>query len=273
MPELPEVETVRQGLEKILFKGACIKRVQLLRGDLRRRVQPSQLQVLEGQTITGLRRRAKYLLFDTQDYVLINHLGMTGSWRVAAKGTEQKHDHFYLWLNNGLRLAFNDPRRFGLLQVTKQGEEMQDLSLSSLGPEPLDAKMFNADWIMSRTRKRQTPLKVWLMDQKNVVGVGNIYASEALFMAGLRPERKAARITKLESQQLVRSVREVLRAAIKQGGSTIKDFRQAEGLSGYFQNQLKVYGRKAEPCRQCQSPIRSKNLGGRSTYWCSSCQK
>lgn len=272
MPELPEVETVRQGLENILPRPAVVEHAQLIRGDLRRPIKQNQVKVLEGQKILSLRRRAKYLLFDLEDSVMINHLGMTGSWRVAALGEEQKHDHFYLSISGGLRLAFNDPRRFGMLQVVKRGQEMKHPSLSSLGPEPLNPE-FSADWIMQQTRKRQTALKVWLMDQKNVVGVGNIYASEALFLSGLKPERKAAKITASESERLVIAVHQVLNAAILAGGSTIKDFKQAGGTSGYFQNELKVYGRNKQACVVCKKPIQSKVVGGRNTFWCSKCQK
>ncbi|MGE0762168.1 MAG: bifunctional DNA-formamidopyrimidine glycosylase/DNA-(apurinic or apyrimidinic site) lyase [Bdellovibrionales bacterium] len=271
MPELPEVETVRRGLSEILSSQNRIQRAELICGDLRRQVSQAELDVLKGQKILNIRRRAKYLLMETEQHVLINHLGMTGSWRVAAEGFEQKHDHFYLWLQGGSRLAFNDPRRFGLLYVVARGDEKSDSRLASLGPEPLEPD-FNADWVFARTRKKQTALKVWLMDQRNVVGVGNIYASEALYRAGLKPQRRSGRLTHVEGEKLVRSVRDILKAAIKKGGSTIRDFKQTGGTGGYFQNQLLVYDRADEPCRACKTLIRSQVIGGRSTYWCAQCQ-
>lgn len=272
MPELPEVETVCRGLENLLKRSPRLVEVQLERGDLRQPIRARDLKVLEGQNWLGVRRRAKYILFDFEKHVLINHLGMTGSWRLAAKGQEEKHDHLYLNWSGGLRLAFNDPRRFGMLQVVPRGNEMLAPVLKALGPEPL-LKDFSPEWIFEKSRKRQTALKVWLMDQRNVVGVGNIYASEALFRAGVKPTRKTAKLTREEAKRLHQSVREVLLEAIDSGGSTIRDFRQADGGGGYFQQRLLVYDRADQPCRTCGGKISSQVLGGRSTYWCARCQK
>ncbi len=273
MPELPEVETVKRGLEIILSHDQLIARVEVIRTDLRDKVSPKNLKSLEGQRICGVRRRAKYLLIETEQNLFVSHLGMTGSWRVAPSGDDRKHDHIYLHLNDGQRLAFNDPRRFGMAEVIPRGSEEKYKRFMNLGPEPLAQADFSPEWVFAQTRGREACIKIWLMDQKNVVGVGNIYASEALFRAGVRPTRLAGKLKRLEAERLVPVIRQVLERAIEKGGSTIRDFRQAGGSEGYFQNEFMVYDRAGEPCRTCGTLIRQKVLGGRSSYWCPSCQR
>jgi formamidopyrimidine-DNA glycosylase len=272
MPELPEVETVRAGLEELLREHPVIKQIKLMRNDVRFPI-PAQLpQRLKGQRITGVRRRAKYLLIDTPSVILLSHLGMTGSWRVVRKGDEDKHDHCYIELSDGRRLAFRDPRRFGLLDLVEPGEEADHPRLKRLGPEPLDEAAFSGEYLHRVTRGRRVAIKVLIMDQKVVVGVGNIYASEALFRAGVRPTRAASRLTRDECERLVDSIRVVLRESIQAGGSSIRDFRQAGGGEGYFQTTFRVYDRAGQPCPSCGTPIRSKIIGGRNTFWCPKCQ-
>lgn len=273
MPELPEVETVRGGLEEILRKHPVIERVRLLRGDIRFPIPKNLPKRLEGQPILGVRRRAKYLIFDTPKVSLLSHLGMTGSWRVARPGEEDRHDHCYIELSDGRRLAFRDPRRFGLLDLVEIGQETSHPRLRELGPEPLDESSFNAEYLYQKSRGRRVPIKVFIMDQRIVVGVGNIYASEALFRAGIRPQKLAGRVSREQIEKLVDAIRVVLREAISAGGSSIRDYRQAGGAEGSFQDAHQVYERGGEPCVVCGAPIRSKVIGGRSTYWCPSCQK
>jgi formamidopyrimidine-DNA glycosylase len=270
MPELPEVETVRAGLERLLRKRPSINRVQLQRADLRSPFPKDLARRLTGQPITGVARRAKYLIFETPAIGLLCHLGMTGTWRVAPSGDERVHDHCYLHLSDGRRLAFRDPRRFGLLDLVVPGKPHP--RLSELGPEPL-SDAFSADFLQETCRGRKAPIKSLIMDQRRVVGVGNIYAAEALFRAGIRPTRPAGRVSSDRIARLVDQIQAVLREAIAAGGSTISDFRQAGGDNGYFQNDLRVYDRAGQPCRVCGSTLKNSVLGGRSTVWCKRCQR
>ena len=272
MPELPEVETVRAGLERLLGSGAVIRAIALQRGDLRAPI-PSQLpRRLRGATITGIRRRAKYLLFDTSQGILLSHLGMTGTWRLAPLGDERPHDHCYLHLMDGRRLAFRDPRRFGLLDLIDLGGEANHPRLVDLGPEPLDQAAFTIDHLLACCHGRKQALKPVIMDQQVVVGVGNIYAQEALFRARLRPTRPAGRLTRAEATVLVAHIRTVLAEAITAGGSTISDFRQAGGDGGYFQHNFQVYDRAGQPCAICGTALHGAVVGGRGTTWCRRCQ-
>lgn len=272
MPELPEVETVCRGLNRIIPPRSQLAEVQVHRGDLRKPVDEVKMRALIGQPLLGVRRRAKYLLFDFPDRVLINHLGMTGSWRRLRPGEDKKHDHCLLRFSNGTDVVFNDPRRFGVLEVVDRGAESAHPSLRSLGPEPL-SPAFNAEYVFRSIRKRKTSIKSWLMDQRRVVGVGNIYACEALFRAGIRPQRAAGKLSRAEAAGLVKGVRGVLRAAIGKGGTTFRDFKQAGGEAGGYYGNLAVYDRKGKPCRKCKAPIRHAMIAGRSTYWCRECQK
>ena len=272
MPELPEVETVRAGLAKILRQKPVIRAVVLRRADIRFEIPPDLPKRLKGQTILRVRRRAKYLLIETPDVILLSHLGMTGSWRLTTNEEPGIHDHCIIELEDGRRLAFRDPRRFGLLDLVEPGHESQHIRLKHLGPEPLDPHAFSAEYLYATSRKRKIATKVFLMDQRIVVGVGNIYASEILFQARIRPHRAAARLSRRDSENIVSAVREVLEAAIHGGGSSIRDFRQAGGEAGDYQDSHQVYGREGLPCTGCGSLVRSAVLGGRSTFWCPTCQ-
>jgi formamidopyrimidine-DNA glycosylase len=275
MPELPEVETVRSGLETLLKAKPTIKRVKLMRGDIRFPIPKNFVKALEGQAITGVKRRAKYLLIETPKVALLSHLGMTGSWRLEPSKTllPGPHDHCLIELDDGRTLVFRDPRRFGVLDLVEPGAETTHLRLKALGPEPLDKSKYTSEYLFETSRKRKSAIKVFIMDQRVVVGVGNIYASEALFRAGIRPQKLAGKITKHESERLVAAIQAVLQEAITAGGSSIRDYKNAGGEEGSFQQRHLVYERAGEPCRVCKRPIRSKVLGGRSTYWCPNCQK
>lgn len=276
MPELPEVETVRSGLELLLEKHPVIKRVKLMRADIRFPIPKDFAKMLEGQTIRSVRRRAKYLLIETDRVTLLSHLGMTGSWRIESehsiKASVGPHDHCFIELSDQRILIYRDPRRFGVLDLIRPGEEETHLRLRQLGPEPLDSEKFNAESFYQNSRKRKVALKVFIMDQRIVVGVGNIYASEALFRARIKPQKQAGRMSRDESLRLVAAIREVLEQAIRAGGSSIRDYKNADGESGSFQASHQVYERAGDPCATCGRSIRSKVLGGRSTYWCPHCQ-
>jgi formamidopyrimidine-DNA glycosylase len=273
MPELPEVETVRAGLARLLKNKPVIDRVELTRGDIRQPIPRSVVTQLTGHAIIRLRRRAKYILFDTANGSLLCHLGMTGSWRLAPAREERAHDHCYLHLSDGRRLAFRDPRRFGLLDFVAPGQDTTHPCLARLGPEPLDADAFHADYLLNACHKRKQAIKPVIMDQAIVVGVGNIYAQEALFLSGISPRRPAGRLRRHEAIVFVQHIRDVLAAAIKAGGSTISDFRQAGGSSGYFQHQFQVYDRAGLPCTRCATLLRGAVVGGRGTTWCPKCQR
>jgi formamidopyrimidine-DNA glycosylase len=271
VPELPEVETVRRGLARLLGREAVVRRVELMRADLRVAIPPALGHRLDGQRITAVERRAKYLLFRTPAATMLCHLGMTGTWRLAPPGDERAHDHCYLHLADGRRLAFRDPRRFGMLGLIEPGGSHP--SLDELGPEPLEARAFDADYLAAACRGRRSPIKALIMDQRVVVGVGNIYAQEALFRARIRPQKKAGALERDALAVLVREIRAVLTEAIAAGGSTISDFRQAGGDGGYFQHDFQVYDRGGQPCVRCQTILKSGAVGGRGTVWCPKCQR
>jgi formamidopyrimidine-DNA glycosylase len=268
MPELPEVETVRHGLEPLLV-GRILLRVTLMRGDLRAPIPADFTVRLQGQSVTAVRRRAKYLLIDTPTATALCHLGMTGTWRLAPPGDERPHDHLYLDLDDGSRLAFRDPRRFGQLDLVAPGDRHP--ALDRLGPEPLGPD-FTATYLQARLRGRKQAVKALIMDQAIVVGVGNIYAQEACFRAGILPTAAGGGVSLARLTRLVSEIRSVLAAAIAAGGSTISDFRQAGGDSGYFQHDFRVYGRAGEACLSCGCRLRGKAVAGRTTTWCPKCQ-
>ena len=271
MPELPEVETIRQGLAENLV-GAQIQSVKLRRRDLRAPI-PRQLgRAIVGQQVDKIRRRAKYLLFDIGEHTLISHLGMTGSWTFNESNAYRAHDHVSFCLTDGRELVFNDPRRFGLLTIVPRGRENKCSWLSHLGVEPLAAD-FTAEKLRMLSSGRAIPVKNFLMDQKAIVGIGNIYASEILYRARVRPLRRVDRISIEMWREIVASAQEVLRAAIAGGGTTLRDYRSVNGQSGRFKNRLQVYGRAKLPCPTCSTAIRARVLAGRSTYWCQVCQK
>lgn len=271
MPELPEVETTRRGIEPHV-KGKTVTEVIVRRHDLRQPVS-KDLPSIEGQKIINVRRRSKYLLLGIDDGgILLIHLGMSGSLRVIPPAEPwKKHDHVGITLSNGKQLRFHDPRRFGLV-LRFSGDPEQHPLLKHLGPEPLE-DAFTAQHLHAACAKRSVAIKLAIMDAKVVVGVGNIYASEALFRAGILPRTPANRVSKPRVAKLAAAIREVLTEAIKEGGTTLRDFLNSDGEPGYFKQRLFVYERKNEPCRVCKTPIRHAVLGQRSTYWCPTCQK
>ena len=228
--------------------------------------------IVRGQTVKGVERRAKYLLIGLETGTLIVHLGMSGSLRVVDADTPPKpHDHWDLVLEGGKAVRFHDPRRFGSLLWTEDLPAKHPL-LKRLAPEPLSAA-FNGEYLFRVTRKRAVAIKQLIMNSQLVVGVGNIYASEALFRAGISPRRAARRITKEEAVKLSRAIKEVLAAAIKIGGTTLRDYVNADGAPGYFSQKLFVYERAGERCRVCKAAVRQFTQGARSTYWCAVCQR
>lgn len=270
MPELPEVETTRRGLAPHL-EGRRVEGVLLRRPDLRWPVPPEVAALLPGQQIQAVRRRAKYLLLDTQAGSALLHLGMSGSLRVLPGDVAPAaHDHVDVALAGGRVLRFNDPRRFGCLLWQPPGTT--HALLRHLGPEPLDAT-FNGDALHARSRGRSAPVKTFLMDQRVVVGVGNIYAAEALFAAGISPWRAAGRISLARYRQLAEAVKTILAQAIERGGTTLRDFIAPDGAPGYFEQELAVYGRGGAPCRACGRALRQDWIGQRASAWCAHCQR
>jgi formamidopyrimidine-DNA glycosylase len=224
------------------------------------------------QIVRGVDRRAKYLLIRLETGTVILHLGMSGSLRLIRAGTPPKaHDHWDLVLDSGLALRFHDPRRFGSLHFTQEDPAKHAL-LKKLAPEPL-SKAFNGEYLFDATRRRTVAIKQLIMNSQIVVGVGNIYASEALFRARISPRRAAGRITRAEAEKLAKAIKAVLTAAIKIGGTTLRDYVNADGAPGYFRQKLFVYERAKLACRVCRSPVKQLTQGQRSTYWCSTCQR
>ncbi len=271
MPELPEVETTRRGIEP-LVKGRTIVDAVVRVSRLRWPVSQRLGEILAGQTILAVERRAKYLLLRCRGGVLLLHLGMTGHLRVVPSATPaQKHDHIDLQFTDGSCLRFNDSRRFGALLWVPADADDHPL-LAELGPEPFATAM-DGSYLFQRSRGRKVAVKPFVMDQRVVVGVGNIYASEALFRAGIHPAREAGRISLKRYERLAAAIRDVLGEAIEAGGTTIRDFQGHDGKPGYFSLQLKVYGREGGPCPACGEPVRHARLGQRSTYFCPRCQR
>jgi len=271
MPELPEVETTRRGIEPHAV-GRRIVALNIHEPRLRWPVQDDLPARVAGHRILHAKRRAKYLLIELETGTLLLHLGMSGSLRVLPASTPRlTHDHFDLLLDSGNTLRFNDPRRFGSLHYTDQDPSDHPL-LAKLAPEPFD-DAFNADYLWKITRRRKVAIKQLLMNSRLVVGVGNIYANEALFRAKVRPRRQARSLTRSELTKLTRAVRSILAMAIKVGGTTLRDYVGADGNPGYFKQKLYVYERAGERCRICRTPIRQLTQGQRSTYYCPTCQK
>lgn len=271
MPELPEVETTRRGILPVL-KNQRISLVTVRETRLRWPVAPDFVRQLTGQRIRDVRRRAKYLLIELERGTVIWHLGMSGSLRVLSSGTTpQLHDHIDVQLDSGRLLRFNDPRRFGCALWTSDDPAQHEL-IAHLGPEPLGDD-FQVDYLAGKAKGRSVAIKQFIMNAEIVVGVGNIYASEALFRAGIRPKRAAGRIKREELTRLVKAIKQVLGDAIKVGGTTLRDYVNANGSPGYFRQKLFVYERVGEPCRRCKTPILQIVQGSRSTYYCPACQK
>ncbi|MGD9021274.1 MAG: bifunctional DNA-formamidopyrimidine glycosylase/DNA-(apurinic or apyrimidinic site) lyase [Lysobacterales bacterium] len=270
MPELPEVETTLRGIRPHLL-GRTIHRVAVREPRLRWVVDQAVCQA-EGKIAERLERRGKYLLIGFDTGGLLIHLGMSGSLRVLpGPRAPLKHDHFDLEMDTGVCLRFNDPRRFGALLWT-EGDMHAHPLLRNLGPEPLSSD-FSGDYMYQRSRGRRRAVKNFIMDGRVVVGVGNIYASEALFMAGIHPSRASGRISKQRYAGLGDAIRDVLEAAIRQGGTTLRDFVASDGTPGYFAQELLVYGRAGQPCFQCGREIRQKVIGQRSSFYCPACQR
>lgn len=273
MPELPEVETVCRGLGPHL-EGRRVARVDVRRRDLRVPLAADFEQELEGARVQAVRRRAKYILCATDRGSLwVTHLGMSGRMLYHAPGVEvapQKHDHLLLTLEDGARLVFNDARRFGFSGLVGEAEMHVHPWFSHLGVEPLE-EAFSAAYLLAGAEGRRQPVKNFIMDQRVVVGVGNIYASEALYHAKIRPDRPACEVTDAEAARLVAAIREVLAAAIASGGSTLRDYVRSSGDVGSFQHRFTVYGRDGTSCA-CGGCIRRVVLGGRASFYCPDCQ-
>ncbi|XKH60620.1 bifunctional DNA-formamidopyrimidine glycosylase/DNA-(apurinic or apyrimidinic site) lyase [Halomonas sediminis] len=274
MPELPEVETTRRGIAPYL-EGAEITEVRVRQSRLRVPVPSDLVERLIGARIEPLSRRAKYLLMPLdspeESATLLWHLGMSGSLRISRVGElPRKHDHVDLVLANGWMLRYHDPRRFGFVDWL-QGDEHSDKRLVHLGPEPL-SEAFNGKRLYEMSRGRRIAVKPFLMDNRVVVGVGNIYASEALFMAGIDPRRAAGQISQERYERLAEAAREVLVAAITQGGTTLRDFVSGRGEPGYFAQRLNVYGRHGQPCPRCEYELIRVTLGQRASVFCPGCQ-
>jgi len=270
MPELPEVETSRRGIAPWVEKQQ-VRDVVVRDRRLRWPIPEDIDQELPGQVIRSIQRRAKYLLFETGTGTAMLHLGMSGSVRIIDSDEPAgKHDHVDIQFESGKALRFRDPRRFGSLLWTHNPFE-HDL-LRSLGPEPLSDE-FDGDYLWQKARGRRVSIKQFIMNGSIVVGVGNIYASEALFIAGIHPKRRADRISSGRMAQLADAIKSVLQSAIEAGGTTLRDFHGGDGEPGYFRQMLEVYGRDGEPCRRCKRLLSVVVLGQRSTFYCKDCQK
>lgn len=271
MPELPEVETTCRGIAPYI-EGQCVKQVIIRQPKLRWPVTEGLAEVLTGLRIQSVSRRAKYLLLATDVGTLLIHLGMSGSLRIMTTGQGAgKHDHIDFIFGDNTVLRFNDPRRFGAVLWTSSPAAEHQL-LKDLGPEPLLSD-FNGELLYSHSRNRKVPVKSFIMDSHIVVGVGNIYANEALFMAGILPSRLSGKISLARYQKLADCIRVILESAIRQGGTTLRDFVNEAGKPGYFQQQLRVYGRAGLPCVVCGRPLKEIRLANRSTVFCGVCQR
>jgi formamidopyrimidine-DNA glycosylase len=295
MPELPEVETVRRGLAPVM-EGAHFTRIEVRRGDLRWPLPKDFAKRMTGATVDGLGRRAKYLIADlsTGD-VLMMHLGMSGSFHIVEDAKNEKrharpgdfhhergkigaHDHIVFHMSNGATVTFNDPRRFGSMKLVPRAKLDKEPLLSALGPEPLGNE-FDAAMLAHACKAKKTSLKAALLDQRVVAGLGNIYVCEALYRAHLSPKRQASTIADRKglpnerAVALVDAIKVVLHDAIKAGGSSLRDHRQADGSLGYFQHNFRVYDREGEPCPDCKGTIKRIVQSGRSTFYCPACQK
>ena len=270
MPELPEVETACRGIAPHLI-GQCVAKVVVRQRQLRWPVPAALIKTLPGLTIRTVARRAKYILIGTDAGTALLHLGMSGSLRVVARQTApSKSDHVDIVLTNGQCLRLRDPRRFGSLLWTT-GDPAQHKLLKNLGPEPLGPD-FDGDYLYTASRHRKIAVRDFLMNSQVLAGIGNIYANECLFLAAIRPQRAAGKVTRAHYQSLALAIRKTLEKAIRAGGTTLRDFQNADGLPGYFQQTLKVYGRKGEACH-CGTPVRGVKLGQRSAFFCPRCQK
>lgn len=271
MPELPEVETTRNGIAPYI-ENQQIQEIIIRDSRLRWPITDQLEDRLRGQTILSVTRRAKYLLLNTATGTLLIHLGMSGRLRILTSyQPAEKHDHVDMVFANNITLRFTDPRRFGAVLWTNESPQQHPL-LHHLGPEPLD-QAFDADYLFQRSRKRQVSIKTFIMNAEIVVGVGNIYASESLFLASIHPQLVAAKLTKTQSLKLVDAIKLTLQKAIAAGGTTLRDFRDSEGKPGYFAQELWVYARQNQACKQCGHPVELIRQSQRATYFCPQCQK
>ncbi len=276
MPELPEVETTRRGLLPHVV-GARIQHTLVRRFDLREEIPATFARQIQGGEITDITRRSKYLLMHISRHkktpiVLLIHLGMSGSMRLEKPGFAlKKHDHVVWELSSNQHMVFHDPRRFGVITLLSPLEITTHPLLAHLGPEPF-SDGFNVAYLQRALARRTVAIKPTLMDAKIVVGVGNIYASESLFLSGIHPDTPACALTRKQLAALMNAVRTTLQAAIDSGGSTLRDYVQSSGNTGYFQHSFTVYDRASEPCVTCHTPIVHKVHAGRATYWCEICQ-
>jgi len=269
MPELPEVETTRRGLEPLIVDRKIIS-IHIYKKKLRWEIPKHLLDTLKDQTIQRISRRAKYLLIDFTDGQLVMHLGMTGSISiVSAVEPLKKHHHFELKLDNKMSMRFHDPRRFGSILWQKNGEQLS--LLEKLGPEPLSYE-FDENSLFNSSIGKSKNIKTFIMDSHVVVGVGNIYASESLFLAGISPKREAGKTSKKRFKTLVECIKKVLTESINNGGTTLNDFSNVDGEPGYFSQILSVYDRKDMPCRRCSGKIKKIVQNQRATYYCPKCQ-
>lgn len=270
MPELPEVETTIRGLARFL-DGQVLTHVAANRPDMRFPFPPGLAEALTGARITGLARRAKYgLLHTDRERTMIFHLGMSGRWRIDPEALG-KHDHLLIETAEH-RFTLHDPRRFGWVDLWDTGKLESWPGFAALGPEPLD-KALTAHGLHSAMAGRKQAIKLLLLDQRMVAGLGNIYVCEALFRAGIDPRREGGGVSLASFERLVPAIRQVLAEAIEAGGSTLRDYARPDGELGYFATRFDAYGREGEPCRSCSAPIRRIEQGGRSTWFCSRCQK
>jgi len=271
MPELPEVETTRRGIEPHIV-GQHVVEVKVYQRKLRQPVTAGLAAAVAGERFSAVSRRGKYLLLQIGDGTVIIHLGMSGNLRLVEKGAPlEKHDHVEFLLASGQSLRFRDPRRFGVVVWTRRAP-LQHPLIAKLGVEPLEAG-FDTDYLYGIAQRRTVAIKQLIMNGQIVVGVGNIYASEALFRAGIHPARAAKRISRMRCERLVAAIKSVLAEAIKQGGTTLRDFYDGAGEPGYFKQRLQVYGRDGEVCLKCGAAIRQMVQGQRTTWYCGRCQR
>lgn len=271
MPELPEVETTRRGIEPHL-QGHAVTGVRIRQPKMRWPIPAEIAEILPGEPVQTVRRRGKYLLVGFEPGTLIMHLGMSGSLRITPPETElRKHDHFILELDSGKQLRLHDPRRFGAVLWTSDAPEQHEL-ITRLGPEPLSDD-FTPEYLHQSCKQRKCSIKQHIMNSHVVVGVGNIYASESLFLSGIHPKRAAGKVSRERIAWLHDAIQQVLKSAIRQGGTTLRDFLREDGQPGYFKQSLNVYDRAGKPCLNCQGDIKSVVLGQRSTFYCPKCQR
>jgi len=275
MPELPEVETTCRGLQPYL-ENQSIEWVECRRRDLRWPIDDAFEELLSGQHVQRVHRIGKYMLWTlANDHTVIAHLGMSGTFRVEDHLPDpfRKHDHVIIMLESGQCIIFHDPRRFGFIVFCETKDLLSHPRLHQMGPDPFDATALTPAYLMQIFSRRKGPIKPALLNQSLIAGIGNIYASEALFGAGIHPHRPAKSLTNNELTKLIAAIRKVLNAAIQSGGSTLRDFAGSDSQSGYFQHSFQVYDRADKACTRCKQQLEVESLAGRSTYFCKNCQK